>query len=93
MSNDMENSVHTIGEYFEELVQKTNLEYQNSNISIKANLHCFEMAAVRDNVTGEMVPISEDVSDKMSGILDEFKNLKKTPKKLKDTLLMLLYYS
>ena len=79
LSNDFGNSFHTIREYFEELVQKTNLEYQNRNISIRAHLHCFEMAVVRDNHTSEVhkfvPPFSEDRSDKMSVILEKFKSM------------------
>ena len=62
-----------VGDYFEELVQKTNLGYQKYNISIKAYMHCFEMASIQDSV-----------SDKMSVILDKFKNMKGTPEKLRN---------
>ena len=60
-----------LAEYFEELVQKTNLGYQNSNISIRARMLCFERATIRDNV-----------SEKMSVILEKFKNMKGTPEDL-----------
>ena len=70
-SNDFKIN-EVLSEYFEELVHKTNLEYQNRNIPIKARMLCFERAT-----------ISENVSKNMSGILEIFKNMKGTPEKLR----------
>ena len=105
-----------IGEYFEELVQKTNLGYQNRNISIRARMHCFELATIeRDIAIDRLTVLAEGVSDKflkskildqlkkvkemrgiqklsfkenvfdnMSVILDKFKDIRGTPKKLRN---------
>ena len=71
-SNDFGTMNELKAEYFEELVQKTNLEYQNRNIPIRARMLCFEKATIRENV-----------SKNMSGMLELFKNMKGTPEKLR----------
>lgn len=62
-----------IRDFFEELVHKTNQEYQNSNVSIKARMHCFEKATIRENI-----------SENMSEILEEFRKMKGTTEWLRN---------
>ena len=60
-------------DFFEELVHKTNQEYHNNNISIKARMHCFEKARVW-----------EKNSNNMSEILEQFRKMKGSPEKLRN---------
>ena len=59
-------------EKFEELVQKINHGYQNSNITIKARMHCFEEAStIRDNDSEDMI-----------ATLYKFKSMKGSPEEV-----------
>ena len=73
MSHDFIRSNSLMKDYFEELIHKTNLGYNRSNIPIKARMHCFEMATIEENV-----------SENMSVILDKFRNMKETPENLRN---------
>ena len=82
-SDEFMNDANNLNELFEELIHKTNLGYENSNISIKAFKHCFKMATVRENI-----------SNNMSVILDEFKKMKESPEILRhsaDVAVLLIY--
>ena len=76
-TNSLVESIHSsvhLKEYFKELIQKTNMGYENSNIPIRAKMHCFEMATIRDNA-----------SDNATVILEEFRKMKGTPERLRNT--------
>ena len=82
-SDEFLNNIINLKEHSEELVQKTNLGYENSNISIKANMHCFEIATIR-----------ETVSNEMETLLEHFSMMKGTPEKLRhsaDVAVLLIY--
>ena len=82
-SDEFRNDANNLNELFEELIHKTNLGYENSNISIKAFKHCFEMATMRENI-----------SNNMSVILDEFKKMKESPEQVRqsaDVAVLLIY--
>ena len=56
-SIDFQGSMLLLKEYFLEIIYKTNLGYQNSNISVKARMHCFEKATIRENISENMTVI------------------------------------
>ena len=62
-----------MAQYFEELVQKTNLEYQNRNIPIRARMLCFR----------EAYGLRETNYKNMSYLLEAFKNMRGTPERLR----------
>ena len=82
-SDEFLNNTINLKEHSEELVQKTNLGYENSNISIKAYMHCFEIATLRENV-----------SNVMEELIEHFSKMKGTPEKLRhsaDVAVLLIY--
>ena len=73
-AKDFFNFNNNLKEYFNELIEKTNIGYENSNIPIRAKMHCFEMASIRENI-----------SDNATVILEEFRKMKGTPERLRNS--------